>query len=587
MFIFTYFHYLPFLLSTGCVTRVRPEQLPEDESQSEEDDEPTLPRKKARTSKKLQRDHTWRKEDINHPSLPDFCHPAPKCLRSPFQYFQDMFTMDLLEDIVYQTNLYARQQDVNTTFATNIHELMVFIGIVIYMGVVQLPNIEDYWASPTRIPQVADVMPSKRFRLLRSLIHFNNNENQGSSTDKFFKIRPLFSSITRQFQKVAETPTQSVDEVMVAYKGTRAGSLRQYIQNKPDKWGYKLFCRASIDGFIHDILLYQGDTTFSSHSTKLSQEESDFKVSNKVVITLAKTIKKPNESAIYADNWFTSIGLVEHLRGHYGCRYVGTARPNRIGYPPLMSVKDMEKKAVPRGTHDSCSSDGILAMRWKDNKVVTVLSSDAGVEPVRTVLRYNKEHKKKVEVSCPSVIKEYNGKMGGIDKSDMLTHLYKTPMRARRWYIKLFGYILDLCICNAWLLYKRDCKALKDMHMPLKSFRLDISRFAMCQKTMTPRLTRLSVQQDSMQVPKRGQKTQLPHDNLRYDTREWHMPIFVSNRQTCKHCTHKDDVHRTRWMCTVCKVALCLSDARNCFMAFHTLPERKPYTSASPSPSSA
>ena len=46
--------------------------------------------------------------------------------------------------------------------------------------------------------------------------------------------------------------------VMVAFKGTTAGSLKQYIQNKPDKFGFKLFCRASSDGFIHDILMYQG-----------------------------------------------------------------------------------------------------------------------------------------------------------------------------------------------------------------------------------------------------------------------------------------------------------------------------------------
>lgn len=49
-------------------------------------------------------------------------------------------------------------------------------------------------------------------------------------------------------------------------------------------------------------------------------------------------------------------------------------------------------------------------MRWKNNKIVTVLSSDAGVEPLKTVLRYNKQQMKKVEVSYPSVIKEYMGR---------------------------------------------------------------------------------------------------------------------------------------------------------------------------------
>ena len=205
-----------------------------------------------------------------------------------------MFTTALLEDIVYQTNLYARQKNVNTTFQIDMHELMVFIGIVLYMGVSILPSIEDYWGTYTRVVQVADSMSSKRFRLIRSLLHFNNNENLQGTTDRFFKIRPLYAAMTRQFLKVKETPMQSIDEVMVSYKGTRAGNLRQYIQTKPDKWGYKLFCRASIDGFIHDILFYQGETTFTSHHTQLSPEESELISSTKSVLVLAKTLKKPN-----------------------------------------------------------------------------------------------------------------------------------------------------------------------------------------------------------------------------------------------------------------------------------------------------
>ena len=264
---------------------------------------------------------------------------------------------------------------------------------------------------------------------------------------------------------------------MVAYKGTHAGNLRQYIRTKPDKWGLKLFCRASIDGFVHDMLMYQGEPTFTSHHTQLSPEESKMLVSSKTVLALVKTVQNPTQTAIYADNFFTSIGLVEYLKANVGCRYVGTARENRIGIPPLKSNKEMNKKSVSRGDYDYATSNGILALRWKDNKNVTILSSDAGVEPMKKVKRYDRNTKKKLEVNCPSVIREYNGKMGGIDKSDMLTHLYKTPMRARRWYMRLFGYSLDLSVSNAWLLYKRDCKALGEKAMGLKSFRLEISSF--------------------------------------------------------------------------------------------------------------
>ena len=144
--------------------------------------------------------------------------------------------------------------------------------------------------------RVAAYIYSKRFRLIRSLLHLNNNENLPGTNDCFFKIRPLFASLTKQFLKVKETPTQSIDEVLVSYKGTKAGNLRQYIQSKPDKWGYKLFCQVHIDGFIHDILMYQEETTFSSHHCQLSSEESELLSSTKTVIVLAKTLKKKQPS---------------------------------------------------------------------------------------------------------------------------------------------------------------------------------------------------------------------------------------------------------------------------------------------------
>lgn len=330
--------------------------------------------------------------------------------------------------------------------------------------------------------------------------------------------------------------------------------------------------------------MFTGETTFSSHPVELTEEESEFILSSKVVVVLAKTLKNPSESTIYADNYFTSIELVEYLRKKMGCRYVGTARENRIGNPPLMPTKDMDKKTVPRGKYDFASTDGILAIRWKDNKNVTLLSTDVGVEPLKSALRYDKVAKKKVQVPCPDVIKQYNGKMGGIDKSDMLVHLHKTPMRARRWYMRLFGYVLDLCVCNAWILYKRDCTALGDTPMPLKQFRLDISRFACCHKSMVARpiTTRLSPEQPLV-IPRKGQRLERPSDHNRYDMSKYHMPVYTNTRQTCKRCSHKDDMHRSKWMCSACNVALCLSEKRNCFKPYHMPLASPPQPAASSS----
>ena len=148
---------------------------------------------------------------------------------------------------------------------------------------------------------------------------------------------------------------------------------------------------------------------------------------------------------------------------------------------------------MPRGTFDYLTTDDdILALRWKDNKVFTMLSNDLGIEPVSSCSRYSKETKKKEAVACPKVIKSYNANMGGIDKSDMLVHLYRTPMKSKRWYMRLFAYSLDLTLCNAWLLYRRDCSALgQTKTLPLKEFRLEVFKSTRnCQNPAIHRVTR-------------------------------------------------------------------------------------------------
>lgn len=517
----------------------------------------------ARVSRPPKRRRLWKKEDICVAPLPQYEHLAPEKIMSPIEYFEQMFSPNLLAHITFQINLYAKQRDVNTTFLTDEIEVKKFIGVLLYMGVCNLPAIEDYWANETRVPQVADMMSSKRFRLLRSLLHFNDNDQAVGSNDRFFKIRPVFDAITENFLSIPATTEQSVDEVMVAYKGTRAGNLRQYIKTKPDKWGYKLFCRGSTDGVIHDIIMYQGASTFEARKTSLSQEEQQMNLTSRIVISLIKTLKHPECSVIYADNFFSSIELAEYLKARYNCRYVGTARENRVGNPDLTPTKQMNGNKIPRGTLDYRSTSGIIVLKWKDNKVVNIISSDAGVEPMSTVKRYDKTERAKKEVPCPDVIKKYNCRMGGIDKSDMLTHLYKTPLRARRWYVKIFGYVIDLCVTNSWLVYKRDCLKLEEQPMPLKQFRLSVSRSCQEKKFLVTRSNSLS--KFSPTAPKQ----QIVPSSCTAKNNVQHLPIFKDQRQTCKFCSKKGDIHRSRWMCTGCNVALCLNDKNNCFTEYH------------------
>lgn len=128
--------------------------------------------------------------------------------------------------------------------------------------------------------------------------------------------------------------------------------------------------------------LYQGKTMLEAHSVPLKLEHG---ATNQIVSFLANTMSSSTTTAIFEDRFFTSLKTVRYLKDK-NCRYTGTARQDRTGKPPSKSINEMEKKAVPCGTCDNVTCDaGILALRWKDNKIVTLLSTDMGVDPMSSV----------------------------------------------------------------------------------------------------------------------------------------------------------------------------------------------------------
>lgn len=504
----------------------------------------------------------WKHEDIETFQVPDSSFNLPDAVKTPYQYFKMLFTDEMITHISEQTNLYAAQE-LGDPISTSPKEIEKFLAMLLFMGVFNFPAIDDYWCIESRFSVIADIMPRRRFKLLRRYLHFNDNQQCNGSPDRFYKIRPLFDMLRQQCLLISSTYQHSVDEVMVAYKGTRAGSLRQYIANKPDKWGFKLFCRASSSGIIHDFLLYQGASTF--FNVALTEQEEALLLGSKLVTTLCKTITLPRLSVVFCDNFFTSFDLVQNLQENLSIRCIGTVQPNRMGGATLKTDKELMKEG--RGAFDYMSAEGLLAVKWFDNKCVSLLSSACGIAPLSSVKRWSKEAKAKVAVPCPSLIPAYNQHMGGIDLSDMLVHMYKTPAKSRRWYLPLFGYILDLCISNAWLVYKRDCSLLKKALLPLKKFRLAVAHtLAQVNKPASKvgRPSSSSPPQMSSNKKSNIPRPSHPQPDVQYDN-FGHLPLHSNKRGRCNLCPKGV----SRWKCQKCNVFLCMNAKQECFAAYH------------------
>uniref|UniRef100_A0A3B5R2X5 PiggyBac transposable element-derived protein domain-containing protein n=1 Tax=Xiphophorus maculatus TaxID=8083 RepID=A0A3B5R2X5_XIPMA len=399
------------------------ESLDEEEAPSKSRSFTQPPRKKSRKGK-----HTLKTFQVLNSRF-----ETPEAVPSPFQYLKMLFTDEMIENIAHHTNLYSAQE-LGDPIKTSPEEIEHFLAILLFMGVFNLPSLEDYWHHESRFDLITDIMPRRRFQLLRRYIHFNDNQQCSESWDSLYKIRPLFEMLCEQCLLIPSTHKHSVDEVLVAYKGTRAGTLRQYIANKSDKWGFKLFCRASSSGIIHDLLLYQGASTF--FNVALSEEEQALPLGAKVVTMLCTTTKEPQMSVVFCDNFFTSFNLVQYLHTALGVKCIGTCF---------------------------------------DNKYVNLLSNACGIMTFSTVKCWSKEFHAKITILCPSLISAYNELKGGINLSDMLVHMYKTPAKSRRWYLPLFGHMLDLCIANSWLLYKRDSGLQNEKPVSLKRFCLAVA----------------------------------------------------------------------------------------------------------------
>ncbi|KAK3933163.1 PiggyBac transposable element-derived protein 3 [Frankliniella fusca] len=293
----------------------------------------------------------------------------------------------------------------------------------------------------------------------------------------------------------------------------------------------------------------------STNYNNLREDELDFGVGAKVVLNLSKSIDSPQRSAVFFDNFFTGVKLVAHLKKEYNLLSVGTLRQDRTELCPLLSDKNL--KSLGRGSYDTkIHRNGVQVIKWLDNKCVHLASTLAGTQPEGKVKRWDKKERAKVDVPTPRAFELYNKNMGGVDLHDMLVQLNRLPTRARRWYVPLIGYMIDLSLVNSWLLYRRHGASLsKPARLESKEFRLAVSKSLRGAPKQPPQKSPKNVIKEP-----RGYRPDLA---LRFEGQ--HSPVFEAKQARCKLCTDG----KTKVKCPKCQVYLCFTPNRNCFMTYH------------------
>jgi len=226
------------------------------------------------------------------------------------------------------------------------------------------------------------------------------------------------------------------------------------------------------------------------------------------------------------------------------------------------------------------ANSGLIIMKWFDNKPVHVTGNYATENISQKVRRWDGKAKTHKMIDCPDIVKQYNSAMGGVDLADMLISLYRTPLKSKRWYLRVLAHMLDVCKVNAWLLYRRYANQLKipsRKQMKLAEFTSKIANSLINRNKPIDRpVGRPKKRLSEERVEMRGKlpKTPAPQDDVRFDE-VGHWPQRETNKGRCRVCKMT-----CRVKCMKCSqshgdkegsVYLCLETNRNCFYQYHSV----------------
>ena len=200
--------------------------------------------------------------------------PGPKNLPSKLtdgrgtalDYFELFWDESLWNLLVNETNrnaVYNKEENpqkyVSRTFKpVTVSEMKAFFGCRIAMEMlVYKDRYEQYWKMAnnpiTSTPGFKEIISRDRFLAIWSLLHCVDEKDPAlRKEDKIYKSRPVFVHLLQKFQEhYVPTSELSLDEGMIPTKN--ALSIKQYLKDKPIKWGVKTFLLCdSRNGYIHD-----------------------------------------------------------------------------------------------------------------------------------------------------------------------------------------------------------------------------------------------------------------------------------------------------------------------------------------------
>jgi hypothetical protein len=311
-------------------------------------------------------------------------------------------------------------------------EVRAFIGMNILMGVHWLSEYADYWSSNKylAVTCVSEIMAKNRYEQICKHMCLNTPPvTEQEKADKLHKVRPLID-LTGETFAACKPAGGSISIVFMANDAT--------------------------SGYCHKYKIYTGKNSIADPLNK----GQSFAIVNELLSDYIGAHRK-----VYMDNWFTSVGLADHM---HGCQtYIcGTARSIRL--PPLCS------DPLQRGDirYYVCDENNLMVTHWFDKRDVYLMSTCCNSGSHELDCWRNHE---RVTIQRPDSVAEYNQNMGGTDRFDQMRSYYTVGRTGRKWWRYVMWALINFAIVNAHVLWMElHPKVTNARKKSLKTFKLSV-----------------------------------------------------------------------------------------------------------------
>ncbi|XP_064106876.1 piggyBac transposable element-derived protein 3-like [Macrobrachium nipponense] len=220
-----------------------------------------------------------------------------------------------------------------------------------------------------------------------------------------------------------------------------------YEPKKPVKWGLRIYDIADVEnGYILAMIPYYGAGT----NDELCHPEYGFKT--RIILQLVDLVTKATKVKGYhvqTDRQYTSIELAQELLNRK-INLTETHNPGRRGLPP--QIKNGKMNIPLHEVVSFVKASYYHVLTWRDSRVTSMLSTKMGamMHSHRRILKFSREE----VIVKPEMFSFYSAKIGEIDRADHYVSSYQFLQKTLKLWRKLYFFILETAIVNAYLLHK-------------------------------------------------------------------------------------------------------------------------------------